>query len=108
MSQYMAENNVHIKDGTDVNSIMNNLKNRGVEEILITCMDGLSGFLQAIEAVCPHAEIQQCILHQIRNSIKYVSYKDLKKLIVDLKSIYATPDESMISRVRTVLALFYF
>lgn len=63
-------------------SIMNSLKNRGIEEILITCVDGLTGFPQAIEAVFPHAEIQQCIIHQIRNSTKYVSYKDLKKLMV--------------------------
>ena len=74
-------------------SIMNSLKNRGVEEILITCVDGLTGFPQAIEAVYPHAEIQQCIIHQIRNSTKYVSYKDLKKLMADLKTVYAAPDE---------------
>ncbi len=74
-------------------SIMNSLKNRGVEEILITCVDGLTGFPQAIEAVYPHAEIQQCIIHQIRNSTKYVSYKDLKKLMADLKKVYAAPDE---------------
>lgn len=74
-------------------SIMNNLKNRGVEEILITCVDGLSGFPQAIEAVYPHAEIQQCIIHQIRNSTKYVSYKDLRKLMADLKSVYTAPSE---------------
>ncbi|SFO39269.1 Transposase (or an inactivated derivative) [Eubacterium pyruvativorans] len=70
-------------------SIMNSLKNRGVEEILITCVDGLSGFPQAIEAVYPHAEVQQCIIHQIRNSTKYVSYKDLKKLTVR-RLIYTT------------------
>ena len=75
-------------------SIMNGLKNRGVEEILITCVDGFSGFPQAIEAVYPHAEIQQCIIHQIRNSTKYVSYKDLKLLMADLKLVYAAPDES--------------
>ena len=67
-------------------SIMNGLKNRGVEDILITCVDGLTGFPQAIEAVYPNAEIQQCIIHQIRNSTKYVSYKDLKKLMADLKT----------------------
>ena len=75
-------------------SILNGLKNRGVEEILITCVDGLTGFPQAIEAVYPHAEIQQCIIHQIRNSTKYVSYKDLKKLMADLKKVYAAPDEN--------------
>ncbi len=74
-------------------SIMNGLKNRGVEEILITCVDGLTGFPQAIEAVYPDAEVQQCIIHQIRNSTKYVSYKDLKKLMADLKKVYSAPDE---------------
>lgn len=76
-------------------SIMNSLKNRGVEEILIACIDGLTGFPQAIDAVYPHAEIQQCIIHQIRNSTKYVSYKDLKKLMADLKLVYAAPDETL-------------
>lgn len=76
-------------------SIMNSLKNRGVEEILIACVDGLTGFSQAIDAVYPQAEIQQCIIHQIRNSTKYVSYKDLKKLMADLKLVYAAPDETV-------------
>ena len=61
------------------------LKNRGVEDILIACVDGLNGFPQAIEAVYPKTEIQQCIIHQIRNSTKFVSYKDIKKLISELK-----------------------
>ena len=60
-------------------SIMNGLKNRGVEDILIACIDGLIGFLQAIEAAYPQTEIQQCIIHRIRNSTKFVSYKDIKK-----------------------------
>ena len=75
-------------------SIINNLKNRGVQEILITCVDGLTGFPQAIEAVFPHAEVQQCVIHQIRNSTKYVSYKDIKKLMADLKLVYAAVDET--------------
>ena len=70
-------------------SIMNGLKNRGVEDILIASVDGLSGFPQAIEAVYPQTEIQQCVIHQIRNSTKFVSYKDLKKLMADLKRVYA-------------------
>ena len=74
-------------------SIMNGLKNRGVEDILIACVDGLSGFPQAIEAVYPQTEIQQCIIHQIRNSTKFVSYKDVKKLMADLKRVYAAPTE---------------
>jgi transposase-like protein len=76
-------------------SIINGLKNRGIQDILIACVDGLNGFPQAIEAVYPEAEIQQCIIHQIRNTTKYVSYKDLKKLMADLKLVYAAPDETV-------------
>lgn len=74
-------------------SIMNGLKNRGVEDILIACVDGLTGFPQAIEAVYPQTEIQRCIIHQIGNSTKFVSYKDIKKLMADLKLVYAAPAE---------------
>ena len=80
---------VYIALGID----MNGLKNRGVEDILIACVDGLNGFPQAIEAVYPRTEIQQCIIHQIRNSTKFVSYKDIKKLMADLKLVYAAPTE---------------
>ena len=66
------------------------MKNRGVNDILIACIDGLSGFTNAIEAVFPQTEIQQCIIHQIRN---YVSYKDIKALMADLKRVYAAVDE---------------
>ena len=75
-------------------SIINGLKNRGVQDILIACVDGLNGFPQAIEAAYPKTEIQQCIIHQIRNTTNYVSYKDLKKLMADLKMVYAAPDEA--------------
>lgn len=74
--------------------ILNSLKNRGVEDIFIACVDGLTGFSNAIEAAFPQTEIQQCIIHQIRNSTKYVSYKDLKKLMADLKAVYAAIDET--------------
>ena len=74
-------------------SILNSLKNRGVEDILIACVDGLTGFTNAIEAVYPRTEIQQCIIHQIRNCTKYVSYKDIKALMADLKKVYAAVDE---------------
>jgi transposase-like protein len=74
-------------------SVMNGIKNRGVEDILIACVDGLTGFTSAIEAVFPKTEIQQCIIHQIRNTTKYVSYKDIKLLMADLKNIYAAIDE---------------
>lgn len=63
-------------------SIMNGLKNRGVEDILIACVDGLTGFSNAIEAVFPKTEIQQCIIHQIRNTTRFVSYKDIKLLCI--------------------------
>jgi transposase-like protein len=68
--------------------ICNDLKNRGVEDILIACKDGLSGFSEAISSVFPQTEIQLCVIHQIRNSLKYVSYKEQKELIADLKKIY--------------------
>lgn len=74
-------------------SIMNNLKKRGVEDILIACADGLSGLLQAISAVYPQTEIQQCIIHQIRDSVKSVSCEDIKLLTADLKWVYAAPTE---------------
>lgn len=73
--------------------ILNGLKNRGVEDILIACMDGLTGFPQVIEAVFPQTEIQQYIIHQIRNTTKFVSYKEIKPLMADLKRIYAAPTE---------------
>ena len=74
-------------------SILNGLKNRGVDDILITCIDGLTGFPEAISAVYPKTEVQQCIIHQIRNSTKYVSYKDIKSLMADLKKVYGAVDE---------------
>ena len=74
-------------------SILNGLKNRGVDDILIACIDGLTGFPEAISAVYPKTEIQQCIIHQIRNSTKYVSYKDIKALMADLKRVYGAIDE---------------
>lgn len=76
-------------------SILNGLKNRGVEDILIACVDGLTGFSQAIEAVFPETEIQQCIIHQIRNTTKFVSYKEIKSLMADLKRVYAVPTEDI-------------
>jgi putative transposase len=74
-------------------SVMNSLHNRGVEDILIACVDGLTGFTSAIEAVFPQTQVQQCIIHQIRNTTKFVSYKDIKVLMADLKKVYAAIDE---------------
>lgn len=67
--------------------------NRGVQDILITCVDNLNGFSEAIAACYPKTEVQKCIIHQIRNSIKYVSYKDVKKITSALQPIYKAPTE---------------
>ena len=74
-------------------TVCNELKNRGVQDILITCHDNLKGFSGAINSVFPQTEQQLCIIHQIRNSTKYVSYKDLKPIMNDLKAIYKAPSE---------------
>ena len=74
-------------------TVLNSLRNRGVEDVFIACTDNLTGFANAIEAVFPRADIQNCIIHQLRNSSKYVSYKDLKALMADLKKVYAAVDE---------------
>ncbi|MNL31240.1 Transposase, Mutator family [compost metagenome] len=73
--------------------MLNELKNRGVGDILIICVDNLSGFSQAIAACYPQTEIQKCIIHQIRSSTRYVSYKDIKKVTADLKPIYKAATE---------------
>ncbi len=65
-----------------------------MEDILIACVDGLTGFDNAIEAVYPKTEIQQCIIRQIRNTTRFVSYKDIKAMIADLKRIYGAIDEN--------------
>ena len=74
-------------------TVLNSLKNKGVEDIFIACTDNLNGFSAAIEAVYPKTEIQNCIIHQLRNSSKYVAYKDLKALMADLKAVYGAVDE---------------
>lgn len=74
-------------------SVLTELQNRGVEDILIACVDGLSGFPDAIQTVYPKAQIQLCIVHMVRNSLKYVSWKDYKAVTTDLKMIYQSPTE---------------
>jgi transposase-like protein len=71
--------------------ILNELKNRGVMDILLAAVDGLSGFPDAINAVFPKTEVQLCIVHMVRNSVKYVPYKDRKAVTADLKEIYLAP-----------------
>ena len=74
-------------------SVLNSLKNRGVQGILILCADGLSGIKEAIAAAFPQTEYQRCIVHQVRNTLKYVANKDMKAFAKDLKTIYTAPDE---------------
>lgn len=74
-------------------SVLNDLKNRGVQNVLIFCVDGLNGFKEAIGATFPFAKIQRCIIHQIRSSMKYIPYKDRKIFVADLKGIYKAVNE---------------
>ena len=76
-------------------SVLNGLKSRGVQDILIASIDGLSGFVEAINAAFPKAEVQRCIIHQIRSSTRYISYKDLKHFTSDLKPIYKASTEEI-------------
>lgn len=78
--------------------ILTELRNRGLEQMLIACVDGLSGFPEAIEAVYPQAKIQLCIIHQVRNSLRYVSWKDYKAVTAGLKMIYKSATESEAAR----------
>jgi putative transposase len=73
--------------------ILNELKNRGVADILIACVDGLAGFDEAIKASYPHTQIQQCVVHQIRNTLKYIPHKHKKELAQDLRAVYTASTE---------------
>lgn len=75
--------------------VLNGLKARGVEDILIASIDGLTGFVEAIETAFPKTEIQRCIIHQIRASSRFVSYKDLKSFVADLKPVYKAATEDI-------------
>ena len=76
-------------------SVLNDLKNRGVQNVLIFCVDGLNGFKEAIGATFQFAKIQRCIIHQIRSSMKYIPYKDRKAFIADLKGVYTSVNEEI-------------
>ena len=83
--------------------MLNDLKNRGVQDVLFFCVDGLPGFKDAIQAVFPQAQIQRCVIHMLRNSFKYVNYNDLKKFSTDFKAVYNAPNESAaLSELETV------
>jgi len=73
--------------------VLTELKNRGVQDVLIACMDGLTGFPEAVRSVYPNTRVQLCVVHMVRNSTKFVSYKDLKKVCADLKTIYSANTE---------------
>ncbi len=75
-------------------SVLNELKNRGVSDVKVFCVDGLTGFKEAISATFPNARVQRCIIHQIRSSTKYVSYTDIKAFMKDLKLIYGAASEN--------------
>lgn len=74
-------------------SVLTELNNRGIRDIFIACVDGLKGFSEAIASVFPETVIQVCVVHQIRNSLTYISYKDRKQIAADLKPIYTAPTE---------------
>lgn len=73
--------------------VLNSLKNRGVKDILLLCSDGLTGLKEAIQAAFPDTEHQRCVVHMVRNTLKYVANKDMKAFAKDLKTIYTAPDE---------------
>ncbi len=94
---------LNIEIGENENSIywlgvLNGLKNRGVKDILILCSDGLSGIKEAISAAFPATEQQRCIVHMVRNTLKYVANKDMKAFAKDLKTIYTATDEKEAQR----------
>ena len=74
--------------------MLNDLKNRGLRDVLFFCVDGLAGFKEAISAVYPDAQIQRCVIHMLRNSFKYVNYQDLKKFSSDFRAVYNAPTEA--------------
>ena len=75
--------------------VLNELKNRGVQDVMVICADGLTGIKEAIATAFPKAEYQRCIVHQVRNTLKHVYYKDKKSFATDLKSIYLAPTEAI-------------
>ena len=75
--------------------MLNDLKNRGIKDMLFFCVDGLPGFKEAIQAVFPSAQVQRCVIHMLRNSFKYINYTDLKKFSADFKNVYNAPNESI-------------
>ncbi|WP_411570140.1 IS256 family transposase, partial [Pectobacterium cacticida] len=83
-------------------NVLTELKNRGLNDILIACVDGLKGFPDAINAVYPQTRIQLCIVHMVRNSLRFVSWKDYKAVTRDLKAVYgAATEEAALQELET-------
>jgi putative transposase len=83
--------------------MLNDLKNRGAQDVLFFCVDGLAGFKEAINAAYPKAEVQRCIIHMLRNSFKYISYKNIKKFACDFMAVYkAATEEIALSELEIV------
>ena len=85
----------HSESATFWLNVLTELQNRGLEDILIACIDNLQGFKEAIRSIYPQTEIQQCVVHQIRNSLKYVASKDSKEFMQDLKLVYQADTQDM-------------
>jgi len=88
-------------------NVLTELKNRGVQDILIACVDGLTGFPDAIEAAYPTTQVQLCIVHLVRTSLKYVSWKERKAVAADLKTIYSAPNEQAAEQALTAFETTY-
>lgn len=84
--------------------VIEDLKRRGVEQVLIFCVDGLKGFKEAIHEVYPHAVVQRCIVHKLRRSVRYVSWKDLKAVCTDLRKVYTSAEETLARQSLEVFA----
>lgn len=82
--------------------VLNELKNRGVQDVMVICADGLTGIKQAIEIAFPKAEYQRCIVHMVRNTLKHVYYKDMKAFATDLKSIYLANEQQGFENMQEV------
>lgn len=88
-------------------SVLTELKNRGVRDILIACVDGLTGFPDAIETAFPRTQVQLCIVHMVRNSLKYVSWKERKAVAADLRTIYTAPNDEAAEQALTAFEAKY-
>ena len=85
-------------------TVFNDLKSRGLQDCFIACVDGLKGLPEAIKAVFPHTQVQLCIVHKLRNSFKYVPWKERKAVATDLRAVYAAATQAEAEQYRVVIA----